>query len=187
MVWDVEEQHSVPIAFAVKSDVDSNAVILALTDSEPPATADAAISSADDTRPPPDASQTCLVETTLALSLIELPPPSINLIPLLTMPRAGHEMLDAMGVMLANIGSGGADLISYARHKLVPDFGVTYRDLLKRVAMAGLQRIQDEAALAHATIMGTVSTYNPFRGGREEGGPRTASANSTIRLHGRQP
>ena len=41
--------------------------------------------------------------------------------------------------------------------------------------MAGLQRVQDEATLARATVMGAASTYNPFRGGKEEGGPQTAS------------
>ena len=38
-----------------------------------------------------------------------------------------------------------------------------------------LASIQEEAAFAHATIIGTVSTYNPFRIGKEEGGPQTAS------------
>jgi peptidoglycan lytic transglycosylase len=175
MIWDDEEQYSVRIAVTVKSDVDSDAVILALADSEPAAIADAVLSSASETRAQPDASETCPVEGTLTLSLIELPPPSINLTPLLTMPQAGQGMLDAMGVMLANIGSGSADLISYARHKLMADFGAAYRDLLRRIAIAGLRRIQDDAALAHATIMGTVSTYNPFRGGREEGSAQTAS------------
>ena len=39
----------------------------------------------------------------------------------------------------------------------------------------GLPRIEGAAALARATITGKVSTYNPYRDGREEGGPETAS------------
>ncbi len=39
----------------------------------------------------------------------------------------------------------------------------------------GLPRIQSEAALNNAMIMGTVSTYNPYRDGIEEGGIQTAS------------
>jgi hypothetical protein len=72
--------------------------------------------------------------------------------------------------------SSGADLISLAGRKLTSDFGHAYRDLVKRAAIAGLQRVPDEAALARASIIGAVSTYNPFRGGKEEGGPQIASA-----------
>jgi hypothetical protein len=72
--------------------------------------------------------------------------------------------------------SSGADLISLAGRKLTSDFGHAYRDLVKRAAIAGLQRVRDEAALARASIIGAVSTYNPFRGGKEEGGPQIASA-----------
>jgi rare lipoprotein A len=114
-----------------------------------------------------------LLEATLALSLVELPSARINLIPLLTMSSSGPEMLDNIVALLPS--SSGADLISYAGRKLASDFGYAYRDLVKRAAISGLQRIQDEAAFTRATIMGAVSTYNPFRGGKEEGGPQTAS------------
>lgn len=43
------------------------------------------------------------------------------------------------------------------------------------VALMALARLQEEAAFAHSTIIGTVFTYNPFRVGKEEGGPQTAS------------
>jgi rare lipoprotein A len=175
MIWDAEERYLVPSAFAAKSDVDPDVVILALTDSDTPAIVDAAVSPTDDTSTQLGVYETCLAESMLALSLFELPSSRINLIPLLTMARAGHEMSDTMGAMLANMGTRGVDLISYARHKMAPDFATAYRDLLKRVAIAGLQRIQDEATRARATITGTASTYNPFRDGREEGGPQTAS------------
>jgi rare lipoprotein A len=41
--------------------------------------------------------------------------------------------------------------------------------------MVGLPRIQEEAAVSRATIVGTISTYNPYRDGKEEGGLQTAS------------
>lgn len=172
-ICNAEEQHILSTALAEKSDLESDAVVLAATHSQP-AIPDVAVA--------PGAAliwsettEICRVESTQDLSLIDLPPQSIDLTPLLTMPPAGREMLDKVGVMLAGVGSGEVDLISYARQKPAPDFGASYRDLLKRVALAGLRRIQDEAALTRATIMGTVSTYNPFRGGRQEGGPETAS------------
>jgi rare lipoprotein A len=82
-------------------------------------------------------------------------------------------MLDTMSAAWARIG--GVDLVAYARRKILPDFAATYSDLVKRVALMALTRIQDDAVLAHATVVGTVSTYNPFRIGKEEGGPQTAS------------
>ena len=41
-----------------------------------------------------------------------------------------------------------------------------------------LQRIQDNAALMRATIVGMASTYNPLRGGNDEGCVQTASGES---------
>ncbi|MGA7103288.1 MAG: septal ring lytic transglycosylase RlpA family protein [Pseudolabrys sp.] len=84
-------------------------------------------------------------------------------------------MLDTMGAALASIGTGSIDFITYARRKIVPNFAASYRDLIRRVALMALARLQEEAAFAHSTIIGTVFTYNPFRVGKEEGGPQTAS------------
>ncbi len=72
-------------------------------------------------------------------------------------------------------GTGGADLISFARNKMLPNFVPAYRSVLKLAAFMGLPRIQSEAALNNAMILGTVSTYNPYRDGIEEGGTQTAS------------
>jgi rare lipoprotein A len=41
--------------------------------------------------------------------------------------------------------------------------------------MLGLSHIHNEGALARATYVGAVSTYNPYRDGNEEGGTQTAS------------
>jgi len=53
-----------------------------------------------------------MLEATLALSLVELPSPRANLIPLLTTPSSGPEMLDNIVTLLPS--SSAADLISYA-------------------------------------------------------------------------
>ena len=112
------------------------------------------------------------------LSLLELTQQALNPAPLLTIPQRGQEMLDTMGAALASIGS--LDLVAYARRKIVPDFSAAYGDIVKRVALMALTRLQEEAAFAHATIVGTVSTYNPFRAGKEEGGPRPHPAKPTT-------
>lgn len=50
-----------------------------------------------------------------------------------------------------------------------------YRSILRATALMNLAQIKHAAAAAHATIVGLVSTYNPYRDGGEEGGPLTAS------------
>jgi rare lipoprotein A len=173
MICDADEQHHLPTTHATKSDHGSHAVVLTLADSKPIVIA-AAVSS-EDSRAWSASPAICSLESTPDLSLIDMPPQRINLIPLLTMQPAGQEILEEVGVMIGGAGSGSVDLLSYARRKLLPDFGTTYRALARRVALAGLRRVQDEPALGHTTVMGTVSTYNPFRGGKLEGGPETAS------------
>jgi rare lipoprotein A len=84
-------------------------------------------------------------------------------------------MFDLFGDLPARASVDGVDLVSFAQKKLLPEFATAYRGLLKRVAIMGLPRIEGAAALARATITGKVSTYNPYRDGREEGGPETAS------------
>jgi rare lipoprotein A len=167
-----EDHQSSPLSVSAIPNVASAVFILAITESES-STIDEAVSATEHGQLQPHSREPCLLEATLALSLIELPSARINLIPLLTTPSSGPEMLDNIIALLPR--SSAADLISYAGRKLASDFGYAYRDLVKRAAISGLQRIQDEAALTRATIMGAVSTYNPFRGGKEEGGPQTAS------------
>lgn len=61
------------------------------------------------------------------------------------------------------------------RRSVLPKFAAAYRSVLKLVALMQLPRIQEETALAQAMIVGTASTYNPYRDGKEEGGVQTAS------------
>jgi rare lipoprotein A len=56
-----------------------------------------------------------------------------------------------------------------------PPFAAAYRAMLKLVALANLPRIEEDAALAQSAIIGTASTYNPYRHGDDSGGFQTAS------------
>jgi hypothetical protein len=91
------------------------------------------------------------------LSLLGSAPPAFDGVPLLTIPQKGQEMLETMSAAWASIG--GVDLVAYARRKILPDFSATYSDLVKRVAVMALTRIQEEAALAHATV--SAQPYDP--------------------------
>ena len=75
----------------------------------------------------------------------------------------------------ANLENNGATPISFARKSVRSKFVATYRSILKFAAMVGLPRIQEEAVLSRTIIIGTISTYNPYRDGKDEGGFRTAS------------
>jgi hypothetical protein len=89
-------------------------------------------------------------------------------------------MLDTMGAALASIGTGSIDFITYARRKIVPNFAASYRDLIRRVALMALARLQEEAAFAHSTIIGTVFTTILFVLAKKKADPRPHLANPTT-------
>lgn len=175
MGWDdTGDRYAVPVGIALHGDPGSDVVVLALPNVEPSAIANietrsVAVIGQQSRRP-----ETCSAETTAVLSLVELPSANSALPPLPIAPQTAHDMLDTMGIALASSSTGGVDLVSYARRKEPPGFSAVYRAVLKRVAVMGLPRIQDEAAIMRATVVGTVSTYNPYRDGNE-GGAQTAS------------
>jgi rare lipoprotein A len=72
-------------------------------------------------------------------------------------------------------GGTGANFLFRARKKMLSSFTTAYQSIRKMAAMVVLPRLQEEAALSRTTLVGTISTYNPYRDGREEGGVRTAS------------
>ncbi len=173
IAWDDGQQHVTAITSELRSDIDSEVVILAVTDGETGASESDAPSKDDAERRSQVLGSCPIVGGKFRLSLLQLMQPTFDLVPLLTIPQKGQEMLDTMSAAWASIGR--VDLVAYARRKVLPDFAGIYSDLVKRVALMALASIQEEAAVAHATIIGTVSTYNPFRIGKEEGGPQTAS------------
>jgi rare lipoprotein A len=170
MVWDAEES-----SLSITAAIDSDVVILAVANAEGLETAESQPLPVAETYAEPDRDESCPIESTIALSLASLRLTDLDVPSFVTAPRAVRTMLDTMGNVFAHVGTNGIDLVSYARRKILPDFAAGYRNLFKRVAVMGLPRIQDAAAVAHATVVGTVSTYNPYRDGTEEGGVETAS------------
>src|SRR5262245_13893830 len=88
---------------------------------------------------------------------------------------ADSSALHPADTILANLENTAANPISPARKNVRTKFVATYRSILKFAAMVGLPRIQEEAVLSRTIIIGTISTYNPYRDGKDEGGFRTAS------------
>jgi len=82
---------------------------------------------------------------------------------------------DPPGFMNLESAGAGPIPISLARKDVRSRFVATYRAILKLASIVGLPRIQEEAVLSRTIIIGTISTYNPYRVGKDEGGPRTAS------------
>jgi rare lipoprotein A len=122
-----------------------------------------------------NAVETCDVTPLAALSRLILPvvdnqPASFPIV-----PQIRNDIFEPIRNASASASTGGTDLISFARNKVLPGFAPAYRSVLKLAAFLGLPRIQSEAALKNAMILGTVSTYNPYRDGLEEGGTLTAS------------
>lgn len=196
MCWDdAADRYVVPVEAALHAGSDPDVVVLALATTErSAAAADVQASSVDDHDAAadtetssvnddddddigvqPGGTDTCPVENTAALSLAELRLASSDLMPFAITPRTAHRMLEMTPGALAGMRTGDVDLVSYTRGKIAPQFAAMYRAVAKRVAVLGLPRIQNESAITRATIVGTVSTYNPYRDGAEEGGPQTAS------------
>ncbi len=161
MVWD-------GIEAATQSDVDSGAVVLSLAGPDLSVVVDVDMSSSDGTDSETfNRAESCPMETTAALLPLELPGDNSGLVSFPNVLRARHDSFGLMGFVAADASDNG--------FKFAPRFATAYRSLLKLVILMGLPRIQDEAALMHATIVGTVSTYNPRRDGNKEEEGQTAS------------
>ncbi len=89
--------------------------------------------------------------------------------------RTNSSEPQSAGAIFANIENSGASPVSMIRKNVLPKFATAYRSILKLAAVVGLPHLQAKAAISRATIVGTISTYNPYRDGKEEGGLRTAS------------
>jgi peptidoglycan lytic transglycosylase len=165
MVWDgIESRYAAPLAAAIQTNLDSGTVVLSLA-STPDAEISGRINRAETCGTP------MLVELARFDSPVteaELPPPSV-------VPQIPNDIFAAIRNASASAGASGVDLLSIARKKVLPRFAPAYRSVLRLATFMGLPRIQSEAALNHAMIMGTVSTYNPYRDGIAEGGTLTAS------------
>jgi rare lipoprotein A len=170
MVWDdLETSFSAAIA-SMQTDTNAGSVVLSFTHGGFSATGDSELVFLVDF----DADrETCELDSTVALSRLKLAAINDNattdLVPLHANP------IPSADIVFAKLGSNGTELVSHARKEMVSKFSTAYRSILKLAAVVGLPRIQEEAALSRTTIIGTISTYNPYRDGKEEGGAKTAS------------
>jgi rare lipoprotein A len=172
MLCNAEEAPVANIANTPRSNPD--VVVVAVAHVVAPASTETTSSLQSGIGLPSNRGETCSLASTTALSIVPLPQDGELATPLQAAAQMQHGPPDATGVDVGTAASRGMDLLTLARKKL-PRFAVDYRAVLKRVALMGLSGFQDAAAYAHATIVGTVSTYNPYRVGKEEGGPQTAS------------
>jgi rare lipoprotein A len=172
MVWDNLEASFCAVVNAIRQpDTNGGAVILSLTHAESSATGESELIflvalGAD--------SQSCELDNTVAMSRLDPAAANDNVISdfFSLRGKSGGQL------MVTNFGNGGDNRtgpISRVRRDTLSKFNSAYRSILKLAALVDLPRMQQEAALSGATIIGTVSTYNPYRDGKEEGGARTAS------------
>lgn len=87
------------------------------------------------------------------------------------------DLMEALKARFAAASRGAVDAAEGRQEeKEAPTkFAANYRALYRLAAIAALPRLQEEAALAQSIVIGTASTYNPYRDGPLEGGPETAS------------
>jgi rare lipoprotein A len=91
-------------------------------------------------------------------------------------PAPGQKLPRAVKIGLAGGHRKAVNPFTYGRRKVLRNFVATYRSVLKLLAIMELPRIRQDAALTHATIVGTASTYNPYDDyGNDAGGMETAS------------
>jgi rare lipoprotein A len=153
-VWtDGNESHAVA---AIPSDVDSDVVVLSLANLGFPVKSRAEAESPDDAATHLTRSDTGHI-TESAAELARPEPPA-----------AGNAWRPEPLALWA-------DPVAYGRQKVLPKFAAAYQSVLKQVALAALPRIREYAALTNAILIGTASTYNPYRDGPEEGNAQTAS------------
>jgi peptidoglycan lytic transglycosylase len=169
MVWDdLETGFSAAIA-SMQTDANAGSVVLSFTHGGSSAAGDSELVflvhfDAD--------RETCELDSTSRRTLAAINDnATTGLVPLYANPIT-YQSAD---IIFAKLDSNGTNLVSYARKEMVSKFSTAYRSILKLAAMVGLPRIQEEAALSRTTIIGTISTYNPYRDGKEEGGAQTAS------------
>ena len=165
MVWDdIETRFSTVIA-SILADADAESVVLSFTQARSSAASDAELIFLVDF----DTDiRVCELASAAMLSRIDFAVVDDN-------SRGDTSAPQSADTAPANLDNNGATPISLAGKSVRSKFVATYRSILKFAAMVGLPRIQEEAVLSRTIIIGTISTYNPYRDGKDEGGIRTAS------------
>jgi rare lipoprotein A len=170
MVWDgIETGYSAAANAVSQADPGSGAIVLAFTNSGSSAAGDVVFVLLVDT----DGDDgTCPLAGTAGISRLDLQADAAAAASLSLLPGIA---IQSEGVIFANAGNGEPQPAVFARRQAAPKLTSVYRSIRRLAAIMGLPQIQEEAVPARATIIGTISTYNPYRDGKEEGGAQTAS------------
>lgn len=176
VAWpDGDAGHAASIRALVQSDIDSAAVApLANVNLETVSPAETAVVNEVDTNL--DKSKA----TPVTNGAPDVPPvsaagPDKPAAPVPAALHAGADLLRAIRSELADARRHAAHAVARGRRQTLPKFFARYRSVLKQVAVMGLHRIEEYAALTHATIVGTASTYNPYRDGSDADDLQTSS------------
>jgi len=172
MVWDGLETSFSAAMSSLKTDAGAGSVVLSFTHDGSSAAGDSELVFLVDFATDRDA---CELDSTVALSALDLALTDDDETTGRVPRHADSTLHQSAQITFTELGSNSANFVSHARKRMVSKFSTAYRSILKLAAMVGLPRIQEEAALSRTTIIGTISTYNPYRDGREEGGAQTAS------------
>jgi rare lipoprotein A len=172
MVWDDLETGFSAAIPSMQTEANEGSVVLSFTHAGSSAAGDSELVFLVDF----DADrETCELDRTMALSPFNLAAMNDNTTTGIVLPKADPTPHRSADMVFAKLGGSGANVVSYARKEMVSKFSAAYQSILKSAAIVGLPRIQEEAVLSRTTIVGTISTYNPYRDGKEEGGALTAS------------
>ncbi len=171
MIWDqVESNHAAWIAVIVHPDSSAGVTVLSVSTATALAKTRDEPAHVDEKYGQFDRENTCDSAGIASLARLELPTAEDDLDHEFA-PAARTDIFDSLHVAFA----GQPDLFGYAQRQLLPEFASAYRPVFKLAALMQLPRIRYEAEVTRTMIFGTVSTYNPYRDGKEEGGAETAS------------
>jgi rare lipoprotein A len=176
MVWiGGHESHAVSVEAPMQRGFESESVVVSLANVGHPVADAVKPEAPHDPDADSDHAKTCENTNMAALSPFQPPSAGNEILPTPVTLPAGHDGVRTIRDAIFGTGRDKIDSVAYGRRELLPKFAATYRSLQKLAAVLELPRIQDNALQMRATIIGTASTYNPYRDGLEEGGPETAS------------
>ena len=172
MVWDdLETSFSAAIS-SMQADANAGSVVLSFTHAGSSAAGDSELVFLVDFD---TGAQICELDSSAAISHLDLATINDNAMTGFVSLRVNPGVRQSADAIFADTNNTSTNLTSYARRESLSNFATAFRSIRKLAAMVGLPRIQEAAALSRTMLIGTVSTYNPYRDGKEEGGVRTAS------------
>jgi rare lipoprotein A len=172
MVWDDFETSLSAAIRSIQIDAGAPSVVLSFTHAGSSAAGDSELAFLVDFDP--DA-RTCELVSGAVMSPFAFAVTGDDLGNKFVTSRTHISALQPVSAKFTNLENTAESRFAASRKNVRSKFAAAYRSILKLAAVVGLPRIQEEAALSRMTIIGTISTYNPYRDGKEEGGFRTAS------------